>query len=96
MNFINCYFLRAVFFFLLWLFLLLGSIIHSSRSEVSRPPKPTKIKMIGQRFQKVSGKRPTLEAIKIKPIITKVAGQKTLLGINSLYIYLLSSIKKQI
>ena len=68
----------------------LSSTSHSVRSAVSRPPRPTTIKMSGHRFQKIFGQKSNLVCQKIRPITTKAAGQKYALGMHS---FRLSSIR---
>jgi hypothetical protein len=72
--------LLSNYFFLLFFagldFLVVVSESHSDLSAVSKPPKPTMIKINGQRFQKSFGSIPTWSAKNINPITTMAAGQK--------------------
>jgi hypothetical protein len=85
---IYLFFLRRAAGLLTVFLTLFSGTIHSVLSEVSRPPKPTMMKISGQRFQKAIGSNPKLEAMKINPITTNVSGQKTLLGIILSLFYL--------
>jgi hypothetical protein len=52
---------------------------QSGWSAVIKPPKPTTIKITGQRFQNSADKYPRFEAKKINPMIIIASGQNIFL-----------------